>query len=88
MKPAAQHAAEIIVHYLDLARRGADLDCGDRFTEIESAMQGMIDEARATFRARPDGSVLRLKNPVPRSGHASRPIEMPDAPRRDQGPQG
>lgn len=90
MKPAAQHAAEIIIHYLD---RGGCVDIADRFGEIESAMQGMIDEARATFRLRPDGSMLRLKNPVPHvhlqqgpSKQAPQPIEIPDAPRTIPGP--
>lgn len=45
MKPAAEDAAQILVHYLRHAAKGTDLGNPDTFAEVEGVMQGLIDEA-------------------------------------------
>lgn len=47
MKPAAEDATEILMHYLRHAGSSVDLDDPDVFAEIKDAMQGLIDEAGA-----------------------------------------
>jgi hypothetical protein len=42
---AASKAADIIAHYLDVARSGVCVDNSDRQGELESEIQAVIDEA-------------------------------------------
>lgn len=78
MKTAAEEAAEVIVHYLQMAARNRNLDDFVLiFSEIEGVMQGMIDEA--VKRALAEGPPQLFNEPV-QGGSCTPPIEVPDAP--------
>ena len=85
MKPAAEDAADIIVHYLRQAAAGRDRYEPDMIAEIEGVMQGLIDEAvtRAVADVLSRGiqhvEPQLFNEPVQR-GSRTPLIEVPDAP--------
>ena len=80
MKPAAEEATEIILHYLRHAGSSVNLDDPDVFAEIEGVMQGLIDEAVTRAVADVLSRGLQHVNVVNVHNDGLTPREVPDAP--------